>query len=176
MLHDPEKWDRKREELNAWKEASITDLVMHIMERYHRETRIGMAELEGYAEEAALKEGHRFPLFIEIRDEVDLFCTEMRSHLKMEEATLFPAILAKEQGREVQVEAELLEPSELFEDEHTAAAGLLKRIWKLTHGFAAPEGALPIQKDLYRACETLADSLVQHIYLENEILFKKIGY
>jgi len=174
MIHDPEKWNRERAELDAWKNASVADLVVHVMERYHRETRRGMAELEGFAEEAALLEGHRFPLFIQIRDEVDLFCTEMRSHLKMEEVTLFPAILAKEQGREVQKEAELMDPLELFEDEHEAAAGLLKRIWNLTGGFKTPEGAPQVQLDLYQACQTLAESLVRHIYLENEILFKKI--
>jgi regulator of cell morphogenesis and NO signaling len=175
MIHNPEKWNRERQELDAWKDASVSDLVMHIMVRYHRETRLGMAELEGYAEEAALIEGSRFPLFVQIRDEVDLFCTEMRSHLRMEEVTLFPAILAKEQGREVQVEAELMSPLELFEDEHEAAAGLLKRIWNLTQGFKAPEGAPQVQKDLYQACQTLAESLIRHIYLENEVLFKKIG-
>jgi regulator of cell morphogenesis and NO signaling len=176
MIHDPDKWNQEREELNAWKEASISDLVKHIMERYHRETRFGMAELETWAEEAALLEGHRIPLFITIRDEVDLFCSEMRGHLKMEEVTLFPAILAKEEGREVQVEEELKDPLELFEDEHEAAAGLLKRIWGLTSGFTAPENAPPVQKGLYRACETLAESLIRHIYLENEILFKRITY
>jgi regulator of cell morphogenesis and NO signaling len=175
MMHDPEKWNRERKELDVWKEASVTELVVHLMERYHRETRFGMAALEGYAEEAALMEGHRSPLFIQIRDEVDLFCTEMRSHLKMEEVTLFPAILAKEQGREVQIEAELMDPVELLEDEHTAAAGLLKRIWSLTQGFKAPQGAPKVQEDLYQACQTLAESLIRHIYLENEILFKKIG-
>jgi len=174
MIHDPEKWNSERKELDAWKDASVTDLVVHIMERYHRETRFGMAELEGYAEEAALMEGYRFPLFVQIRDEVDLFCTEMRSHLRMEEVTLFPALLAKEQGREVQVEAELMDPLELFEDEHEAAAGLLKRIWNLTQGFKAPEGAPHVQKELYKACQNLAESLIRHIYLENEVLFKKI--
>jgi regulator of cell morphogenesis and NO signaling len=174
MIHDPEKWNREREELDAWKNASASDLVMHIMERYHRETRFGMAELESYAEEAALTEGHHNQLFLTIRDEVDLFCTEMRGHLRMEEVTLFPAILAKEQGREFQAEEELMDPLELFEDEHEAAAGLLKRIWGLTSGFKAPEGAPPVQKGLYRACQTLAESLIRHIYLENEILFKRI--
>ena len=67
-------------------------------------------------------------------------------------------------------------PLELFEDEHEAAAGLLKRIWGLTSGFKAPEGAPAIQKSLYKACETLAESLIRHIYLENEILFKRISY
>jgi regulator of cell morphogenesis and NO signaling len=175
MIHDPEKWSQEREELDAWKDSTTVDLVMHIMERYHRETRFGMAEMEGYAEEAALVEGHRFPLFIAIRDEVDLFCTEMRGHLKMEEVSLFPAILAKEQGRDVQLDEELRDPVALFEDEHEAAAGLLKRIWNLTSGFKAPEGAPEIQVKLYQSCETLAKSLIRHIYMENEVLFKRIG-
>ena len=38
----------------------------------------------------------------------------------------------------------------------------------------APDGAPQVQRDLYRACKTLAESLVRHIYLENEILFKEI--
>lgn len=171
MMQD---WDQQRAELDAWKDVPLTELVHHILKRYHRETRFGMAELESLAEEAASMEGHRIPVLLAIRDEVDLFCTEMRAHLKMEEVTLFPAILAKDQGREVDVKAELQDPIELFEDEHNAAAGLLKRIRSLTNGFVPPPEAAPIQASLYKACEALADSLVRHIYLENEVLFKRM--
>ncbi len=167
-------WDQQRAELDAWKDAPLTELVRHILKRYHRETRFGMAELESLAEEAASMDGHRIPVLLAIRDEVDLFCTEMRAHLKMEEVTLFPAILAKDQGREVDIQGELLDPVELFEDEHNAAAGLMKRIRKLTNGFVPPPDAVPTQAALYEACESLADSLVQHIYLENEVLFKRM--
>lgn len=167
-------WDQTRAELDVWKEAPLSELVRHILSRYHRETRLGMAELESLAEEAASMEGHRFPVLHAIRDEVDLFCTEMRAHLKMEEVTLFPAILAKDQGREVNVKAELQDPIELFEDEHVAAGGLLRRIRKLTNDFTPPADAAPIQANLYKACEDLADSLVQHIYLENDVLFKRM--
>ncbi len=172
MIQD---WDQAKAELDAWKEAPLTDLIWHILKRYHWETRHGMAELENLAEEAASMEGHRFPVLLAIRDEVDLFCTEMRAHLKMEEVTLFPAILAKDQGREVDVQAELLDPIELFEDEHNASAGLLKRIHTLTNGFVPPPEATPIQTSLYKACEDLADSLYKHIYLENEVLFKRMA-
>jgi len=169
-----EKKGAERAELDAWRELPIVDLIHHLMERYHWETRHGMAELENLVEEAALMEGHHFPQLVAIRDEVDLFCTEMRAHLRMEESTLFPAILAKEQGREVQMDKEILEPLELFEDEHNAAAGLLVRIHKLTEGFNPPASAQALQQRLYRTFEVLADSLMQHIYLENEILFKRV--
>lgn len=165
---------QERAELDAWKDVSIEELIRHILEKYHWETRHGMAELESLAEAAAAQEGHNFPVLLAIRDEVDLFCTEMRGHLKDEEVTLFPAILARVQGREVQIQEELLDPLELFQDEHDAAAGLLVRIQKLTEGFRPPENAVPIQRKLYAACQDLARSLVRHIYLENQILFRRV--
>jgi len=164
----------KRAELDAWKDAPVVDLIRHLMEHYHWEARHGMAELENLVEEAALMEGHGFPELLALRDEVELFCRELRDHFRMEETTLFPAILAKEQGREFQMETEIMGPLELFEDEHNAAAGLLVRIHKLTQGYQAPESAQALQRRLYRAFEALADSLMQHIYLENEVLFKRV--
>lgn len=174
MTMADERKGSDRAALDAWKEAPVVDLIRHLMEHYHWETRHGMAELENLVEEAALMEGHHFPQLLAIRDEVDLFCREMRDHLRMEEATLFPAILAKEQGREFKMDKEIMEPLELFEDEHNAAAGLLVRIHKLTEGFQPPESAQGLQRRLYRAFEVLADSLMQHIYLENEVLFKRV--
>ena len=174
MSHDNCLQEQEKAELDAWQQSSIEDLIRHILEDYHRETRHGMAELESLSEAAASQEGHVFPVLIAIRDEVDLFCTEMRAHLKEKEVTLFPAILAKVQGREVQVQEELLDPLELFQDEHDAAAGLLVRIRKLTEGFHPPENAVPLQRKLYAACQVLAHSLVRHIYLENQILFRRV--
>jgi regulator of cell morphogenesis and NO signaling len=174
MNHENHPAESELKELDVWKGASIEDLIRHILEHYHLETRHGMADLENLAEAAASQEGHKFPVLYAIRDEVDLFCTEMRAHLKEEEVTLFPAILAKEQGREVQVQEELFEPMELFQDEHDAAAGLLVRIRKITEGFRPPEDAMPMQRRLYTACEVLAKSLVRHIYLENNILFRRV--
>lgn len=174
MAMGGEQGGEDRAELDAWKEAPVVDLVRHIMDHYHRETRHGMAELENLVEEAALFEGHHFRNLIALRDEVELFCTEMRAHLRMEEATLFPAILAKEQGREVHIEKEIIEPLDLFEDEHNAAAGLLVRIHRLTEGFQPPEGAQALQQRLYKTFEGLADILLKHIYIENEVLFKRV--
>lgn len=174
MLQDHEKWNQDRVALDAWREKPLEEVIRFVMERFHRETRLGMAELEGLAEEAALWEGHHFPELLAIRDEVDLFCREMRDHLRMEETALFPSILAKLQGREVEVDHELIEPIDLYADEHDAAEGLLKRIRQLTQGFNPPAGARELQTELYAACKRLSESLIRHIYVENQILFKRI--
>jgi iron-sulfur cluster repair protein YtfE (RIC family) len=160
-------------ELEVWQKAPVRDLIVHIMTRYHRECRAGLAELEGLAAEGALFEGPRMPTLVDLRDEVDIFAREIRGHLAMEETTLFPAILAREEGREVQVEAELLEPLDLFEDEHQAASRLLVRIHGMVEGYDT--SALPIQEDLHRAVHALALSLRRHILLENEALFTRLA-
>jgi regulator of cell morphogenesis and NO signaling len=175
MIEEQPMKEQERAELDKWKEAPIEELIRHLLEDYHRETRHGMAELESLAEAAAAQEGHAFPVLLAIRDEVDLFCTEMRGHLRMEEVTLFPAVLAKADGRDVDVKAELMDPLELFADEHDAAAGLMMRIRTLTANFTPPEGAQAKQQALFDACRGLAESLRKHIYLENQILFPRIG-
>lgn len=174
MLQDHDHWNEVRAELDTWKGVPVEDLIRHIMEKYHRDTRTGMADLESLSEEAALFEGWHAPVLLAIRDEVELFCTEMRTHLRMEESTLFPAFLAKAGGREVDEQFELLDPMELFEDEHDAAEGLLVRIRKLTDSYQAPENAKPLQVALYAACHNLALSLRAHIYIENQVLFQTL--
>ncbi len=174
MAHNLEVWTGDKAELDGWKAASTVDLIHHIVQRYHREARMEMARLESQVDEAVLLEGKNFPVLIEIRNEVDRLCEELRAHLAMEERSLFPAILDREEGRATNLAAELLVPAKLLEDEHVAAAGLLQRIRTLTEGFNPPEGARAVQRRLFESFQVLANSLYRHIYLENQILFKRV--
>ncbi len=174
MLQEHEVWSGDKAELDGWREASTGDLIRHIVGRYHREARIEMARLESQVDEAVLLEGKNFPVLLQIRGEVDRLCEELRAHLAMEERSLFPAILDLEEGRIPSLSAEFLVPAQLLEDEHSAAAGLLQRIRALTEGFQPPEGARAVQRRLFESFQLLADSLYRHIYLENQILFKRV--
>jgi regulator of cell morphogenesis and NO signaling len=158
--------------LERWMAAPMRDLVQHLMARYHREARLGMAELENLAGLAALLEGRRVPVLVTLRDEVDLFCKEMREHLQIEETTLLPAVLAHEAGEDVAVDLELVDPLDLLDDEHEATFRLLTRISALAQGFE--EGALPVQAELARIIRDLAASLRDHVRLEAEVLFKRL--
>lgn len=173
MIQELDVWTGDKAELDGWKAAPLRELVRHIVDRYHREARIEMARLESQVEEAVLLEGKAFPALVEIRDEVERFCLELRAHLKMEERNLFPALLDLAEGRTPELPAEALEPMRLLQDEHDAAAGLLIRIRALTEGFNPPEGARAIQRRLFDTFLILSDSLFRHIYLENQVLFKR---
>lgn len=169
-----EIWAGDKEELDAWKAASTAELIHHIVGRYHREARMEMARLESQVDEAVLLEGKNFPVLLEIQKEVNRLCEELRAHMAAEERTLFPAFLDLEAGRAPSISEEFLIPAKLLEDEHEAAAGLLKRIRALTEGFTPPEGARAVQRKLYESFQILADSLYRHIYLENQVLFKRM--
>lgn len=174
MMQEHEVWTGDKGELDLWREASTSDLIRHIVGRYHREARMEMARLESQVDEAVLLEGKAFPVLLEIRTEVDRLCEELRAHLSMEERSLFPAILEQEAGGVPNLAPEYLVPTKLLEDEHQAAAGLLKRIRLLTEGFNPPEGSRGVQRRLFESFQILADSLYRHIYLENQILFKRL--
>lgn len=174
MMQDPEVWARDKAELDGWATASTADLIHHIVGRYHREARVEMARMESQVDEAVLLEGANFPVLLEIRDEVDRLCKELRNHLAIEERSLFPAMLSAAEGRGPELTVEALDPMRLLEEEHDAAAGLLKRLRVLTEGFNPPEGARAVQRKLFETLQILADSLYRHIYLENQILFKRM--
>jgi regulator of cell morphogenesis and NO signaling len=128
--------------------------------------------METQAEEAALLEGHACPQLFQVRDEVEQFCAELRAHFRHEERTVFPALLELADG--VPVPAAVRDPLRLLQDEHESASGLLQRIHQLTEGFQAPPGAQAAQRNLFENFQRLADSLRRHIYLENQVLFKRV--
>ena len=174
MSVDLNIWIGEASELEQWKDAPLGLLTAYIVEVYHREGRIEMARLETQVEEAALLEGRDCPELLKLRDEVEQFCTELRAHFKVEERSVFPAILDLAEGRTTSVSQTLLDPVRLLKEEHHSAAGLLDRIHSLTAGFNPPGDARGGQRRLFQSFQILADSLCKHIYLENEILFKRL--
>jgi len=133
-----------------------------------------MARLEAQVEEAALLEGHRHPVLLELRNEVTRFCQDLRAHLRTEERELFPAFLEMARGHRPAAGSDLLDPMRILEEEHGAVEGLFKRLRALTDGFVPPPDARTSQRKLFETLQTLADSLYRHIYLENQILFAQV--
>ena len=70
--------------------------------------------------------------------------------------------------------AVLRDPMRLLQDEHVSAAGLMDRIHQLTEGFQPSAEARAVQRKLFTTFQLLAESLSQHIYLENQVLFKRV--
>ena len=170
MSQDPRIIDKEARE--AWKQAPIGDLVRYIVEYYHLETRVDMARLESYAEEAALLDGKQDPALLEIRTEIARLCTEMRAHLVFEERETFPAIMKTcREGASLDPHDLLSSMKKLLVDEHEAEAALVRRIRTLTETYVPCAETRGVHLKLQATLKTLSENLQQHLFLENQVLF-----
>jgi len=90
---------------------------------------------------------------------------ELESHMLKEEQILFPMLqrgmkLPQSQG-----------PIAVMRFEHDQHGAALERMAELTNDITPPENACNTWRALYRGLEELRDDLMQHIHLENNILF-----
>jgi regulator of cell morphogenesis and NO signaling len=87
-------------------------------------------------------------------------------HLYKEEAILFPMIEAGAGSRAAQ-------PVHMMEIEHEDHGQSLRMIRKLTLNFTLPPEACATWAALYRRLEEFETELMEHIHLENNILFRR---
>jgi regulator of cell morphogenesis and NO signaling len=92
---------------------------------------------------------------------------EMESHMAKEERILFPMIRRGARGETVYL------PVRMMEREHDGHAEHLSRIRALTGDFRVPEHACATWRALYHGLEKLEADLMQHIHLENNVLFAR---
>ena len=172
MPQDPRVAEKEQRE--AWKTAPLAELVNHIVQRYHLEARVEIARLETFTEQAMLQEGRHDPILRLLRDQVARLGTEMRAHLTQEEREVFPAILEMAAGRSSHEAGALLATlKKALEDEHDAEAGMFRHIRMLNEEFQAGAQAVGVKADIAESLKALAASLQQHIFLENQILFRR---
>ena len=89
---------------------------------------------------------------------------ELLGHMHKEEAILFP--LLKSGGSPF-----VDQPLGVMRAEHTSHGLALDQIHALTHDMQPPEGACNTWRALYAGISQFTDDLIQHIHLENKVLF-----
>ena len=62
-----------------------------------------------------------------------------------------------------------------LEDEHEAVGSIIKELRKITDDYKVPEDGCGTYSMTFKGLEEFESDLFQHIHLENNILFKKLG-
>jgi regulator of cell morphogenesis and NO signaling len=164
-------WTQSNHDLEAWRSAPLPNLILHIVEHYHLEARLGMAHMENLAAEAVLREGTHHAGLLELRDELGRFCRDLRVHMAMEEQTLFPYLL----GPEPSGPAELMPPLvKLLEDGHQAETELFRRLHSLSAEYLPAAGARNLRERFEHALKAMEKSLQAHVLLETQVLFRRV--
>ena len=140
------------------------ELIDHILTRYHEVHRAQLPELIRMARrvEAVHRDHPAVPAGL--ADALEAMEGELLSHMQKEETVLFP--LLKAGGHPF-----VGQPIAVMRSEHTDHGAALDELARLTHDAQPPQGACNTWRALYAGIAQLTDDLIQHIHLENNVLF-----
>lgn len=155
------------EDIETWNTCSQADLAIHIVDRYHESLRRDMPSLVAAARKVERTHVDSGDVPVGLGDALEEFWLEMQQHMMKEEEVLFPMLSRGAYGTQVYM------PVRVMEHEHDEHAAYLARFRELTHGYTLPAHACSTWRALYEGLATLEHELVQHVHLENDILFRR---
>ena len=142
----------------------IIDLVIS---RYHDTHRRELPELGQLARRVERVHAEHPEAPIGLSDFLARMDAELGSHMEKEEQVLFPMI---REGHPM-----VRAPIGLMQAEHMDHGQTLEALAALTHDMQPPEGACGSWRALYSGLRKLSSDLIDHIHIENNILFPRFN-
>ncbi len=170
---DIELVERKLAALDPGKSAPAPEatgaLIDHILSRYHETHRRELPELVRLARKVeAVHTGHpEVPRGL--ADTLEAIQAELEEHMQNEETGLFPFMRQPQDAR-----AEL--PIAQMRQDHDRHGELLHRLEALAQGFSLPKDGCRSWEALYVGTDKLVDDVMEHIHLENNVLFPRFEH
>ncbi len=152
---DPERWQSR----------PLDDLADHIEQHYHAALRRDVPPLIDAARRVERVHAKKPAVPAGLAEHLVEFWTEMQSHMHKEEMMLFPMIRRGTRGQGVYM------PIRVMQQEHDQHAETLRRTRELTGDLEIPAHACATWTALYQGLARLEEELMQHIHLENNVLF-----
>lgn len=143
-------------------------LIALIETRYHATHRRELPELIRLARRVEAVHGDKAEAPHGLADLLEDMGAELESHMQKEEQILFP--LMRRGGHPM-----IGHPIGAMRAEHDDHGEHLRALEALTDGCVPPAGACNTWRALYAGTRKLADDLMEHIHLENNILFPRFG-
>ena len=160
---------------NDW---SLDFLVDYIVNNHHNYVKSALPTILEYTKKVATVHGEKHAETITIYELFNEVAHELESHMAKEEQVLFPYIkllISKNPltAKEDSVFGSVQNPIRMMEHEHDVVGNILKKIKKLSNNYTPPEDACTTYKITFQKLQEFEDDLLQHIHLENNILFPK---
>jgi regulator of cell morphogenesis and NO signaling len=153
--------------VESWDRRPQADLVDHLEHHYHAALRRDLPPLIDAARKVERVHADKPGVPRGLADVLAAFFTEMQNHMAKEERVLFPLI------RRGVVGSAIFMPVRVLETEHDDHAEYLAQIRALTADLQLPPRACATWTALYAGLATIEAELMQHIHLENNILFAR---
>ena len=139
-------------------------LIDHILARYHEVHRAQLPELIRMAQRVETVHRANPNVPAGLADLLEEIQQELLTHMHKEEAILFPML--KSGGNPF-----VGQPINVMRAEHVEHGAALEKLAALTNDATPPAGACNTWRALYGGIAQLTDDLLNHIHLENNVLF-----
>lgn len=143
-------------------------LIAHIVTRYHETHRRELPELITLARRVERVHADRPEVPAGLADLLTEMEHELGAHMAKEEGVLFPMLRA---GGNPMIGM----PISVMRAEHDAHGAQLRELARLTGDHVPPDGACNSWRALYTGTRKLEADLMEHIHLENNVLFARFG-
>ncbi len=145
-----------------WRSARPAELVQHILQRFHAKHREQLPELMRLARRVETVHADHPQCPTGLAEHLSHMLQELESHMLKEEQILFPMLCNGFYPAG---------PIHVMQHEHLQHGDALGDMLKLAHDLVLPDGACNTWTALYLGLTELKEDLMEHILLENEILF-----
>lgn len=149
-----------------WDNMATPDLIHYITSYYHERHRKQLPELSRLAARVEQVHGHKPECPNGLAAFLDDTLRDLEQHMIKEEMDLFPMLI---EGRIPQAQM----PIYVMEREHQGHSQRIEQILALTNKGVPPKGACNTWQALYVGLRTFTQDIVEHIHLENNILFAR---
>lgn len=149
-----------------WDTKPLPEVIEFIIARYHDPLRRDLPVFIEAAKRVERVHGKKASCPLGLAACLEQMCLEIVQHLAKEEHVLFPAIAAGG-GPHIQM------PVRVMMQEHDDHGANLRRMRELTSDFVPPHDACATWRALYSGLEKLEAELMEHIHLENHVLFPR---
>lgn len=154
------------QETRRWDLEPLPDLIAFIIGTYHRRLREDLPGLIHMAGKVEVRHADKPACPRGLATHLESMHEAVLEHLDKEEQVLFPMILRGDGSLAVG-------PVHVMEMEHDEHARSLQHMRRLTNDMQPPDEACPTWRALYLSLQQLERELMEHIHLENNVLFSR---
>ncbi|KPM46781.1 iron-sulfur cluster repair di-iron protein [Jiulongibacter sediminis] len=159
-------------DFNAMSLSFLSDYIYEVHHKYLYEK---LPEIDGLVNKVTAKHGEKYSWLAELSQLFAALKNDLEGHLPKEEEILFPYIKEMEQNSLSHRPPfqTIQNPLAVMNAEHDEAGEILHRLRVITSDYTPPEDACNSHLAMLAMLKDLDDNLIQHIHLENNILFPK---
>lgn len=161
-------------DFTSWSPVQLMDF---IRKHHHSYIRKNIPQIQALLDTICSVHGDGNITVLAIRDDFEDLAEDLKDHLQREEEEFFPAVrsFAESRDRNAQQESDAIRTMmESLEREHRVAGELVRSLRTMTVNYTPPDYACPTFRLGYKLLGEFDNDLVQHIHIENNILFQRI--